>query len=314
MKRFRGAILFLIILLLFTGCQNETTKPGPLSEAKTGAEADIKDNNEQRLVVFTSFYPMYDFAKKVGGDRIQLINMIPAGTEPHDWEPSPRTIAQLQEADVFIYHGAGFEHWTQKVLETLDNPDLLVVEAAAGVPLLTSDEGDQDSHVWLSIKRAKAEMENIKNALVSADPANAAVYEENFAAYSAKFDALDKTYMETLEAMPNKSIVVSHQAFGYLCADYGLTQESIEGLSAEYEPDPQRMAEIVEFAREHQVKTIFFEELVSSKAADAIAAELDIQTQILNPLEGLTQEQLDQGEDYLSVMEQNLQALATALQ
>ena len=168
--------------------------------------------------------------------------------------------------------------------------------------------------VWTSIKNAKKEMENIKNALVKADAANAEYYEANFKMYSEKFDELDKKYETEIAKLPNKNIVVSHEAFGYLCKEYGLTQVGIEGLSPDSEPNPKRMAEIVEFVEEHNVKVIFFEELVSPKVAESVAKETGATTDVLNPIEGLTEEQLKEGNDYISIMEQNLNSIVKALQ
>jgi len=312
MKKIR---LFAIILIIFflAGCQVSHSEQESVSSM---------ENSDNKLVVFTSFYPLYDFAQKVGGEQIKLINMMPAGTDPHDWEPTAQTIAQLEKADVFIYHGAGFEHWVDKVLATVENPDLMVVEASKGVPLIEGNEhedehghgGVWDSHTWLSISRAVKEMENIKDALISADPDNADLYENNFLACSAQFNDLDQLFRETLKPLPNKKIIVTHQAFGYLCADYGLTQKAIKGLTGETEPDPDKMAEIVEYARENKINTIFYEESAGSKVAEAIARELDLHIAVLNPLEALTKEQEEAGEDYISIMKQNLNALVKALQ
>ncbi len=280
----------------------------------------------EKLSVYASFYPMYDFAAKVGGDKVTVVNMVPAGMEPHDWEPAASDIVGLENADVFIYNGAGMEHWVDKVLETLSNKDLTAVNASEGLTLLEGhhdeEEGEEehgedeefDPHVWLSPLNAKAQMEKIKNALVAADPDNAAYYEENFAKYAAEFDALDTEFKQALEPLSNKAIVVSHQAFGYLCTAYGLTQESIEGLSPDSEPDPARMAEIIDFVKENKVSTIFFEELVSPKVAETIASATGAVTEVLSPIEGLTDEQIAAGADYFSVMRQNLAALVKALQ
>ena len=286
---------------------------------------------------------MYDFTSKIAGDKVDIINLVPSGTEPHDWEPSTEDIANLEKADMLIYNGAGMEHWVDDVTKSLSNKDIVLVEASEGIDLMEGhhhhdDEGEEvhdhesegahehegedadehehglDPHVWTSIKNAKKEMENIKNALVKADAANAEYYEANFKMYSEKFDELDKKYETEIAKLPNKNIVVSHEAFGYLCKEYGLTQVGIEGLSPDSEPNPKRMAEIVEFVKEHNVKVIFFEELVSPKVAESVAKETGATTDVLNPIEGLTEEQLKEGNDYISIMEQNLNSIVKALQ
>jgi zinc transport system substrate-binding protein len=170
-----------------------------------------------------------------------------------------------------------------------------------------------DPHVWLSPMNAKIEMENIKNALADADPENENYYTKNYEKYAAEFDKLDTSYKEGLADTKSKDVIAAHEAFGYLCKAYGLNQVGIEGLSPDSEPDPARMDEIIQFAKEHKVKTIFFEELVSPKVAETIADEIGAKTEVLNPLEGLSDEEMESGEDYFSVMETNLKVLKKAL-
>ena len=296
-------------LSLLTGCG---TQP-----ADTAAD-------DGRLRVLTSFYPMYDFACKIGGDCIDVTNMVPSGTEPHDWEPSTNDLKNLEKADVFIYNGADMEPWADDLLVSRSD----VVEASENVELRTTDgehehahehedadhhHGDFDPHVWLDPENAKIEMEAIRDALCAADPENSTVFQSNYEKYAAELDALDAEFREKLAPLPNRTIVVAHEAFGYLCDAYGLTQVGIEGLSPDSEPDPGRMAEVIDFVREHSISTIFFEELVSPKVAEAIASETGAQAKMLSPLEGLSDEQAAAGADYFSVMHDNLAALMEAL-
>lgn len=285
--------------------------------------ASIRNKSDSKLNVYTSFYAMYDFTEKIGGDKINITNLVPAGIEPHDWEPTTTDITNLNKADVLVYNGASMEHWVDKVVSSLENKDLITVEASKGMSLMEGHDEEEggnvkdaisyDPHVWLSIKGAKTEMETIKNALVKADSKNADYYEGNYNNYAEKFDALDKEYTDTLSTVPNKDIIVAHQAFGYLCKDYGLNQVAIEGLSADSEPDPARMTEIIKFAKENKVKIIFFEELVSPKVAETIANEIGAKTAVLNPLEGLSDDDIKNGEDYLTIMKSNLEELKSAL-
>lgn len=306
--------------------------------SNTGGESD-EINSGDKLKVAASFYPMYDFARKIGGDKAEVTNMVPAGTEPHDWEPAATDIRELESADVFIYNGAGMEHWVESVLESLDNQKLTVVEAAKGLTLMegthdheetagdeeaaarevshdkdaNKDDISYDPHVWLDPMNAKAEMENIKNAFVEADPKNQDYYEKNFETYAAEFIKLDQEYREEIAKTSGKDLITAHEAFGYLCKAYGLNQVGIEGLMPDSEPDPSRMDEVIQFAKKHNVKTIFFEELVSPKVAKTIANEIGAKTEVLNPLEGLSDEELAAGADYFSVMRENLKKLDDAL-
>ena len=278
------AMTALVSAAMLTGC---TRAAAPNPAAKTEAM-----ESKKMLKVMASFYPMYDFAAKIGGDKAEVITLVPSGTEPHDWEPAATDIKNLEEADLFVYSGAGMEHWADDVLASLETKRLVSAEASAGLTLRPGhshdeeehegaeehaeeeehghDHGQFDPHVWLSPVNAKKEMENIKNAYVKADPDNKDYYEDNYKTYAVRFDELDQEYKDTLSALPGKSIVVSHEAFGYLCDTYGLTQMGIAGLSPDTEPDPARMAEIIDFVKTNHVKVIFFEELVSPKVAETI--------------------------------------------
>jgi zinc transport system substrate-binding protein len=282
-----------------------------------------------KLNVVASFYPMYDFATKIGGSRVHVVNLVPAGVEPHDWTPKSRDLQLLDKSQVFIYEGAGFEGWVPNALKTIQpGSGPAVVEASKGVTLLSSTEdeapeaaastttgkADVDPHIWLSPANAKTIGANIEQAFVQTDPAHKAEYEANYMAFAAKLDALDAKYRQQLSAVRIKQVVVSHQAFGYLCRDYGLTQMPIMGLSPDAEPTAQQMKRINAFIKDNGVRTIFFEELVSDKLAKTLAKDAGVGTSVLNPLEGLSEAQQQAGQDYFSVMETNLQNLVQALQ
>lgn len=266
------------------------------------------------LSVMASFYPMADFASKIGGDRVRVTTMVPSGTEPHDWEPSPQDIVNLERAKVFVYNGAGMEHWVQDVLNSLGNKDLIAVEASKGVTLISEGEGTNDPHVWLNPENVKIEMAAIRDALTKADPDGKDTYEANYNRYASELDKLDSEYRAALSGLKNRDVVVAHAAYGYLCQAYALNQTSIEGLSPDSEPDPARVAQIIDFARQHAVKVIFFEELVSPKVAQSIAAQVGAQINVLSPVEGLTDAEAKAGDDYFSVMRKNLEALKAALE
>ena len=325
MKRiFHILTAVLMVAVLAAGCSNKNIDKETEGKVTT---------TEDKLKVVASFYPIYDFAMKIGGDKITVTDMVPAGIEPHDWEPAASDIANLEEADVFVYNGAGMEHWVDTVLDSLGNKDLVTVEASSGITLMEGhghedgeeehseeeeeehgEEEGMDPHVWLNPLNAKAEMENIKNAFIEADPDNKDYYTANYETYAAKLDELDQKFKETLTGFENKDIIVAHEAFGYLCSAYGLNQVGIEGLSPDSEPDPAKMEEVIQFAKENEVKVIFFEELVSPKVAETIAKEIGATTDVLNPLEGLSEEDIKNGADYFTVMEQNLASLVKALQ
>lgn len=317
MKKLKSILFLLAGIVLLSGC------------SKTGEAKKTNDENNSKdgLKVYASVYPMYDFTKKIAGDKLDVEMIMPQGTEPHGWEPDSNAIKNLENADMFIYNGAGLESWTDKVLDSLSNKDLKVVEASEGVDLIKSTHthdhedhdheghhhGPMDPHVWISPKNAKIEMKNIKEALVELDKENADYYESNYQKYAKMLDELDAKYMESLNNLPNKTIVVSHEAYGYLCKDYGLTQIGIKGVNAETEPDAKKMAEIVSYIKENNIKTIFTEELIDPKVSKIIADETSCDVKVLSPVEGLSEDQIKNNEDYFSIMEKNLENLVGAL-
>lgn len=337
MKNIKKILFLLAGILLFSGC----------SKGAETKDAGKDTENKEGLRVYASVYPMYDFAKKIAGDKLDVEMVMPQGTEPHGWEPDTKAIKNLESADLFIYNGAGLESWTDKVIDSLSNKDLKVVEASEGVDLIKSshdhededhdhqgaeenhnhnhedheedheheghNHGPMDPHVWISPKNAKIEMENIKNALVELDKENADYYESNYQKYAKMLDELDAKYSEKLSPLPNKTIVVSHEAYGYLCKDYNLTQIGIKGVNAETEPDAKKMAEIINYVKENKITTIFTEELIDPKVSKIIADETGCLVKVLSPIEGLSEEQIKNNEDYFSIMEENLENLVGAL-
>lgn len=286
-----------LVSLLLTGCTRE-------KKEKVSEESD-------KIQVMASFFPMYDFAQKIGGNQAEVTNMVPAGTEPHDWEPSTKDIQKLETADLFIYSGGGMEHWAEDVLTAVENDKLEVVEASKTVEKLEED-GAADPHVWLDPMNAKLELEQIKEGFVKADPDNSAYYEKNYETCVSRLEELDRAFEETISNCKKKEIVVYHEAFAYLCNAYGLQQVGITGISPEEEPSPKQMEKVIQFIQEKDVTTIFFEALASSKTAEVIAEETGVKTEVLNPLEGPGIGE-SQG-DYFSIMEHNLNVLKAALQ
>ncbi|TCP55909.1 zinc transport system substrate-binding protein [Tumebacillus sp. BK434] len=303
--------------LVLTGC-GDSSKQG----AGNGSASD-------KVQVVTTFYPMYEFTKRVAGDLADVSVLVPAGTEPHDWEPTAKDVARISEADVFVYNGAGFEAWVDDVLQTVNNQELNIVEASHGAELVEGhedheghSEGDHstehshgafDPHIWLDPVLAQHEVQQIASTLQTADPAHKADYQKNADAYIAELKALDAAFRDGLQHVKSKEIVTSHTAFAYLAKRYGLEQVPISGISPENEPTAAEMKDIVAFAKAHNVKTIFFETLVSPKVAEAVAKEVGATTAVLNPLEGLTAEEKKSGLDYIGVMKKNLEELTKAL-
>ncbi|MCD9021350.1 metal ABC transporter substrate-binding protein [Cohnella silvisoli] len=305
----------LSIAALLSGC-------GSGGSGKT-EQADGKIN------VVTSFYPLYYFAKEIGGDRVHVVNLIAAGVEPHDWTPKSRDLDAVSKAQLFLYNGAGLEGWVDDFLHGLGSDSkVMTVEASKGIQLIQGnpEEGhageakpghsdlDVDPHTWVSPRSAIVMAANIRDAFVKADPANGKEYDTRYADLEHRLKQLDAKFTQQLSGYERRDIVVSHQAFGYLCRDYKLNQIAIMGLSPEAEPRSQDLLDIAKFVKEHKIPYIFFEELVSEQLADTLASEAHVDTLVLNPLEGLTPEQEKAGETYITLMERNLENLQKALQ
>lgn len=278
------------------------------------------------FTVMTTFYPMYEFTKEVVGDVGTVELLIPAGTEPHDYEPSAKDIAKLSESDVFVYNSAEMETWVADTLQDFDTEKTTVVEAASGIDLVASAEEEEhddhadhdheddhshelDPHVWLDPVYAQAEVKTITAALIKAHPEAQATFEKNSAAYLAKLAALDEKYQTALAGATQRTFVTQHAAFGYLARRYDLTQASVSGLSPDEEPSPSRLAELKEFVTAHHISVIYAEEAASAKVAETLAKEAGVELSVLNPLEGLSKEAIAAGSNYLTVMEENLQHL-----
>ena len=273
--------------------------------------------NSDKVKVATSFYPLYFFTSEIGQDNINVVNITPAGAEPHDYEPTAKDIANISDSKLLVLNGGGLEAWGQNILQNIDQNNTTVV--VAGVALATqhiTEEGKtiQDPHVWLSPPLAKQMADRITVGLETADPANKNLYELGNTALKLKLDILDAKYKAGLASCAKKDIVTSHAAFGYLAAAYGLNQVSITGISPDSEPSSQQLAQVSEFVKKNHIKYIFFESLVSPKLSETIATETGAKTLELNPIEGLSNEEISKGENYITVMERNLTNLKIALE
>jgi zinc transport system substrate-binding protein len=281
--------------------------------------------------VAASFYPLYFFSSEISKGRGEVFNITPAGVEPHDYDPTPQDIVKLQESSMVVVNGAGFEPWLDRLKEELK--DKTVIYTSEGIELVQGveeheeedheeeeapepeEEGEHlDPHVWLSPRLAKFQVDKILQGYVQIDPGNKALYEKNAQGLKQKLDELDSKFRSGLSSCSQRDFVTSHAAFGYLAKEYGLNQVAISGISPDEEPSPAQLAEVTDFARENNVKYIFFETLLSPKLSETIAREVGAQTLVLDPVEGLSDDDIKQGKNYFTVMENNLQNLQTALE
>ncbi|MBM4389080.1 MAG: zinc ABC transporter substrate-binding protein, partial [Deltaproteobacteria bacterium] len=245
-------------------------------------------------------------------------SVVPAGAEPHDFEPTSKDIAGIYAADLFVYNGGGFDAWAEKLRPEVEKAGVTVINLTETLLLETSglryENGGVDPHFWLDPSRAKEAITVIGETLKHLDPDGRPHYNAFVERAAARLDLLDRNYQETLGQCALSEIIVSHDAFRYLGHRYGFRTIAIAGFSPEEEPSLAQIAKLVELARAKGIRHIFFESLVSPKLSETIAREIGGSVLSLNPIEGLTDEGLHAGDDYVSLMRENLINLAAGLQ
>jgi zinc transport system substrate-binding protein len=267
-----------------------------LASAACGGSGGSGSGGKESVVA--SFYPLAYAAQQLGGARVDVTNLTPPGSEPHDLEVSPKDVAAIREADLVLLLGRGFQPQLEdaagtggNVLRLLDTPGLAL-------------RADNDPHVWLDPLRYAKIVARIGEVLGTPAAADRLV---------GRLTALDREYRRGLAHCRRNEIVTSHEAFGYLAERYGLEQVAITGLSPEAEPEPGKLQDVVELVRMRGVTTIYFETLVSPRIADTVARETGAKTAVLDPIEGLTEDEVARGEDYFSLMRTNLRTLCEGL-
>lgn len=289
-------------VLLMDGCVNQSPPSGNAANAK--------------LNVFASFYPMYDFSKNVGGERVAVTSLIPVGVDPHDYEPTPSDILNLDRAQVFILNGVIEDSWAPKLIASLDNKNLSVIDTSKGIPLVASQDADMpgnDPHIWLDPVLAEKQVAAIRDAFIQADPAGKDYYESNAAAYMQRLESLDAQFRELMPTCKKKDILITHATLAYFCKEYGCHQVPIEGVNAEGEPTPAVVAAIIDQAKADNITVVFTERLYNPKIAQSIADEIHGKVAVFNSLHGLTAEEQQKGEDYISQMQENVQTINESL-
>jgi len=249
-------------------------------------------SGKDATTVVAAFYPLAWAAEEIGGDDAQVVNLTPAGAEPHGIELSPRDVDAVRDADLVVYVGSGFQSAVEDAVAQRDGPSLEV------------SGGDRDPHVWLDPVRFGAIAEEIGDALGRPDAGRE---------LARRLQALDRDFAAGLEHCARRTLVTTHAAFGHLAARYGLTQMSLAGRSPEAEPGPRELEQLVDEVRASGATTVLAEPLVSSRLAETVAREAGTKVAVLDPIEGLTEEQLAAGEDYVSAMRRNVATLKEAL-
>jgi zinc transport system substrate-binding protein len=294
-------------------------------DSPSNSQTMIKNNttiiqgpsNQAKIKVIASFFPIYEFVKAVGRDKIDASVLIPIGAEPHDFDPTIQQIQNVQSADMLVYNGAGMEaSWINKT-----NPKFSV-DSSKGIKLVADADpaihASADPHVWLDPILAIHQIENIRDGLIKVDPNNAAYYNQNAQKFIGQLRSLDASIRSQLSNSncAKRDFITFHQAFAYLAKEYGLNQHSIhQGLTPEGEILPQRLGGIVKLADDLGINIVYSEDFIDPRSAQTIAQEIpNGKVMVLSPIEGIKPEEQKAGIGYLNKMNQDIDALKVGLQ
>lgn len=282
----------------------------------------------KRIKVVTSLFPLYDFVRNIGGERVDVSLLLPPGVEPHSFDPKPDDLIRINRADLFVYTNPLLEPWAARVGATIDLKRVRVIDASAGIPLRKSpgkddhdhdhghgSSGESDPHLWLDFANAALMVKTLAEGMAAVDPGNRDFYLANAATYRQQLVALDEKYRATLAGCSSKVLLQGgHLAFGYLAERYGLDYRAATAVNPEAEPTPARIAELVRQVRTHRLRYVFSEELVSPRLAETIARETGAGVLPLNAAHSVSREEFAGGVTFLALMERNLANLATGME
>lgn len=295
-----------------------------------GGQESIKKENG-KISIAVTFDAIKELTLAVAGDKADISVLIPEGMEPHDFEPKAKDLVFLSNAELLIYNGFGMEFWLESALKAVNNKSLITVQASKGIEpikLVHEEEhehghkhskahssysrkhshshhehnhGEYDPHVWLSLNSAKIMVKNIEKALSKADPENSDTYKSNTEEYIKNIDLLLEEYSVKFKSLENRTLVVSHAAFGYLCRDFNFSQKAVTDVFAEGEPGPKEMAKLIDYCKDNNIKVIFAEETVSPVLAETLAKEVNAKV-----VKIYTMESPEENMSYFDRMKENL--------
>jgi zinc transport system substrate-binding protein len=285
-----------------------------------------------KLQVVTTLFPLYDFARIIGGEQAEVTMLLPPGMEPHSFEPKPNDIIRISKAGLFIYTNRYMEPWAETILKGIDRRKLRVVDGGQGVNFMKasaedehehggqgehgteSHAGGMDPHIWLDFSNAGLIVNNILAGFVAADPAHARLYRDNAAGLNARLAALDQRYRAGLASCTTRVFLHGgHYTFGYLARRYGLEYHSLSGISSESEPSAAKMAAMVRQIRSSGVRYLFAEELLSPRLTETLANEAGVAVLKLHGAHNLGRDDVQRGAGFIGLMEQNLVNLQKGL-
>lgn len=292
------------------------------------------NNDSEKMKVAATIYPLAFFAEQIGGDLLEVTTIVPQGLEPHDYEPAPNDLKALYDADLVVYNGAALEPWIEDMEFELMQENVELFEASSYVELIPLEEESEESfhfipranahetgeehtewdpHVWLDPLRSKQIVQALAANLASIDPENAETYINNAKVVMGDLDKIDSSFSTTLQTCTGRDFVTSHAAFAYLADRYGLTMIPITGINPHSEPSIKELGEISNLVEAKGLSVIYTETLIDSSFAETITEETGATLMTLNPLEGLTADEVNAGENYFSILKKNFENLQVGL-
>lgn len=296
-------LIFLTLLAMaaISGCisQDQPQSSAHLDNASGNASDDAQENAIDKINVATTIAPLAEFVRAVGGDRVAVTVVVPPGAEPHTFEPTPSLMVDMSKADLYVMNGAGLEFWIDRLLQA--NKDMTVIDSSKGIDLISESEDEMDPHIWISLKNAAVQVQNVCSGLIQVDPANKDYYSQNRNSYLEQLKALDEELNSSFAASKKKIFVVHHPAWTYFARDYALEQVPL--MDNEKEPGPKYLSQVIDLARQNNISTIFIEPEFNPKSAEVIAKEMNASITTLDPLAA----------DYLNNMRYAGRAIASSL-
>jgi len=263
-------------------------------------------SDSTEISVIASFYPLYEFSKEVGQEKIEVSLLVPPGIEPHEWEPTINELQKMHQSDLIVINGLGFENW----IEDFDivNSNVMIVDTSEGISVIKDEIFQGDPHIWLNPAMAKIQVTNIADALIKIDPVNEKYYRQNAKSYLDKLDSLD-TKIKNQLATCKKDFIAFHNAFSYFSIQYNLNQHTIINSNDPHvEPTSKTLEEIINLAQQYDIDVIFTEEAVDPRTSQVIANEIGARVLVLSPIEVI-----DENSNYIMKMGNNLSNLKEAL-
>ncbi len=281
----------------------------------------VQSSNPDKLSIVTTIFPYYDFVRTIAGDRADIRLLLSPGSEPHSYEPSPSDIVAIENCDIFIYNGGESDEWVESVLSSLDNKDIQILSMMDFVtplyeqtPLHTPGD-EYDEHIWTSIRNCELLVKSITDEIIAADKKNSDYYENNEKDYIEKLKNLDNEFKETVSNAKRNSIVFGDRfPFLYFVTDYNLNYEcAFPGCSSETEPSIATVSRLIDFVRDNNIPVVFYLEFSSGNIAKIISEDSDAKIMQFSSCHNVTKQEFENGATYISLMEQNLDALKEAL-